>query len=167
MVCCDALSCNQKWKTCTSCWLKVFFILSHEELLKCSPNQFDNWLPLLEGLESTSLLICTCSPSKWQSDFQTNCIVVSMIDWLIDWLVSITAVWQYLGRVTAVRRIYRGVFSMLSVLLILNPLSTLMSLLMYALSNTHIYLYMYLWPVCTNVNNYVIFVPHVPIWENK
>ena len=54
-----------------------------------------------------------------------------------------------------------------SVLLILNPLSTLLSLLMYALSNTHIYLYMYHWPVCRNVKNYVIFVSHVPIYWSE
>ena len=58
-------------------------------------------------------------------------------------------------------------YMMLSVLLILNLLSTLLSLLMYVVSNIHIYLYMYLWPVCTNVNNYVIFVPHVPIYWSE
>ena len=58
-------------------------------------------------------------------------------------------------------------YMMLSVLLILNPLSILLSLLMYVLSNTHIYLYMYLWPVCTNVNNYVIFIPRVPIYWSE
>ena len=31
----------------------------------------------------------------------------------------------------------------------------------------YIYLYMYLWPVCTNVNNYFIFVPHVPIYWSE
>ena len=33
--------------------------------------------------------------------------------------------------------------------------------------DTHIYLYMYLWKVCTNVNNYVTFVPHVPIYWSE
>ena len=31
----------------------------------------------------------------------------------------------------------------------------------------YIHVIMYLWPVCTNVNNYVIFVPHVPIYWSE
>ena len=61
------------------------------------------------------------------------------------------------------------IYMMLSLFLILNPLSTLLSLLMYALSNTHIYLYMYLWPVCTNVNNcyFCTSCTNLLVWENN
>ena len=39
---------------------------------------------------------------------------------------------------------------------------------MYVLSNTHIYLYICISEtVFTNVNNYVVFVPHVPIYWSE
>ena len=52
---------------------------------------------------------------------------------------------------------------MLSVFLILNPLSTLLSLLTYVLSFkypylVYVYIYMYLWPVYTNVKKTMLFL---------
>ena len=57
---------------------------------------------------------------------------------------------------------------MMSVFLILDSLSTLLSLLMYIYIIKYLYLFIHV-PLtsCTNVNNYVIFVPHVPIYWSE
>ena len=55
---------------------------------------------------------------------------------------------------------------MLSVLLILNPLSTLLSLLIYVFIKYPYLLYVYI--ICTSdLNNYVILVRHVPIYWSE